>query len=121
MCTNTQKYNEEGSLIYEDSIVLESVFQSARERLEQDKSSSSGAVGGDGSMGVGGGEDESNHGGDNLDDSCETNESSPAPTPSGKSVKKRKSNKGDGGRGKKSRKSMKYVSDDELDNFDDDI
>ena len=33
MCSNTQKYNEDGSLIYEDSIVLQSVFTNARERL----------------------------------------------------------------------------------------
>ncbi|ODN00177.1 ATP-dependent helicase brm [Orchesella cincta] len=35
-CLNAQTYNEEGSLIYEDSIVLQSVFTNARERLEQD-------------------------------------------------------------------------------------
>lgn len=33
---NAQTYNVEGSLIYEDSIVLQSVFTSARERLEKD-------------------------------------------------------------------------------------
>ena len=37
LCTNTQKYNEDGSLIYEDSIVLQSVFQSARQRLEAEQ------------------------------------------------------------------------------------
>ncbi len=36
MCRNTQTYNEDGSLIYEDSIVLESVFLNARRRLEDD-------------------------------------------------------------------------------------
>eukprot|EP00095_Tigriopus_kingsejongensis_P009239 maker-scaffold495_size155559-snap-gene-0.32 protein:Tk09239 transcript:maker-scaffold495_size155559-snap-gene-0.32-mRNA-1 annotation:"homeotic gene" len=36
MCANTQKYNEDGSLIYEDSIVLQSVFTNARERLDAD-------------------------------------------------------------------------------------
>ena len=35
LCKNTQLYNEDGSLIYEDSIVLQSVFTNARERLEQ--------------------------------------------------------------------------------------
>jgi len=35
LCKNTQHYNEEGSLIFEDSIVLQSVFTNARERLEQ--------------------------------------------------------------------------------------
>ena len=35
LCKNTQHYNEDGSLIFEDSIVLQSVFTNARERLEQ--------------------------------------------------------------------------------------
>ena len=35
MCKNTQQYNEDGSLIFEDSIVLQSVFTNARERIEQ--------------------------------------------------------------------------------------
>merc|ERR1712059_246959 len=34
LCKNTQQYNEDGSLIFEDSIVLQSVFTNARERLE---------------------------------------------------------------------------------------
>ena len=33
LCQNTQKYNEDRSLIHEDSIVLQSVFNSAREKL----------------------------------------------------------------------------------------
>ncbi|RWS25890.1 transcription activator BRG1-like isoform X4 [Leptotrombidium deliense] len=36
LCKNAQQYNVEGSTIYEDSIVLQSVFTSARERLEKD-------------------------------------------------------------------------------------
>ncbi|KAH6941212.1 hypothetical protein HPB50_015102 [Hyalomma asiaticum] len=36
LCVNAQTYNVEGSLIYEDSIVLQSVFTSARERLQKD-------------------------------------------------------------------------------------
>ncbi|XP_064476618.1 transcription activator BRG1-like isoform X2 [Ornithodoros turicata] len=36
LCINAQTYNVEGSLIYEDSIVLQSVFTSARERIEKD-------------------------------------------------------------------------------------
>lgn len=36
LCVNTQQYNEDGSLIFEDSIVLQSVFTNARERLEQE-------------------------------------------------------------------------------------
>ena len=34
LCVNTQQYNEDGSLIFEDSIILQSVFNNARERLE---------------------------------------------------------------------------------------
>merc|ERR1712024_380333 len=36
MCKNTQQYNEDGSLIFEHSIVLQSVFTNARERIEQE-------------------------------------------------------------------------------------
>lgn len=36
LCRNAQTYNVEGSLIYEDSIVLQSVFTGAREKLEQE-------------------------------------------------------------------------------------
>ncbi|XP_034945785.1 ATP-dependent helicase brm isoform X3 [Chelonus insularis] len=36
LCKNAQIYNEEASPIHEDSIVLESVFTSARQRLEAD-------------------------------------------------------------------------------------
>merc|ERR1712142_1117249 len=36
LCKNTQHYNEDGSLIFGDSIVLQSVFTNARERLEQE-------------------------------------------------------------------------------------
>ena len=36
LCNNTQKYNEDGSLIHEDSIVLQSVFTNAREKLSNE-------------------------------------------------------------------------------------
>jgi hypothetical protein len=36
LCKNAQTYNEEASLIHEDSIVLQSVFTNARQRLEQE-------------------------------------------------------------------------------------
>lgn len=39
LCKNAQLYNVEGSTIYEDSIVLQSVFTSARERIEKDSES----------------------------------------------------------------------------------
>lgn len=35
MFKNTQEYNMEGSLIYEDSVVLQSVFKSARTRIQE--------------------------------------------------------------------------------------
>ena len=38
LCKNAQTYNMEGSVIYEDSIVLQSVFSSAREKIEKDVS-----------------------------------------------------------------------------------
>lgn len=34
LCQNAQIYNEEASLIYEDSIVLQSVFTNAKQRIE---------------------------------------------------------------------------------------
>lgn len=34
LCKNAQIYNEEASLIHEDSIVLQSVFTNSRQRLE---------------------------------------------------------------------------------------
>lgn len=40
LCKNAQIYNKEASLIHEDSIVLQSVFTNARERLEAEGSMS---------------------------------------------------------------------------------
>ena len=39
LCKNAQAYNVEGSTIFEDSIVLQSVFTSAREKIEKDAES----------------------------------------------------------------------------------
>lgn len=36
LCKNAQIYNEEASLIFEDSILLQSVFTEARQRLEEE-------------------------------------------------------------------------------------
>ena len=36
MCRNAQNYNEESSIIYEDSVTLQSVFSTARERVEKE-------------------------------------------------------------------------------------
>ncbi|ESN95813.1 hypothetical protein HELRODRAFT_86367 [Helobdella robusta] len=58
LCKNAQTYNVEGSLIYEDSIVLQSVFTSARERLDRsallgNSNHGGGPVGGGGEVGSG--------------------------------------------------------------------
>lgn len=42
LCHNAQMYNEETSLIHEDSIVLQSVFTNAKQRLETDGDSDGG-------------------------------------------------------------------------------
>ena len=38
LCRNAQIYNEEASLLHEDSIVLQSVFTNAKQRIENDPS-----------------------------------------------------------------------------------
>lgn len=40
LCKNAQVYNEEASLIHEDSIVLQSVFTNARQRIEEEGNNS---------------------------------------------------------------------------------
>jgi SWI/SNF-related matrix-associated actin-dependent regulator of chromatin subfamily A protein 2/4 len=35
MCANTQQYNIDGSLIFEDSVILQSVFTSAKQMLQK--------------------------------------------------------------------------------------
>lgn len=42
LCQNAQIYNEEASLIHEDSIVLQSVFSNAKQRIETDGGESEG-------------------------------------------------------------------------------
>lgn len=93
LCSNTQKYNEDGSLIHEDSIVLQSVFTNAREKLTK--------------------EWEEND--DNDDDDVEEDEPI---TPSSSRAKKKRKEKSEA-KGRK-RKSKKYYSDDDLDDDDDD-
>lgn len=36
LCRNAQEYNEENSIIYDDSVVLQSVFTNAREKIEEE-------------------------------------------------------------------------------------
>ncbi|XP_046739916.1 ATP-dependent helicase brm isoform X3 [Diprion similis] len=51
LCKNAQIYNEEASLIHEDSIVLQSVFTNARQRIEAEGDNSDGDDKGDGDDG----------------------------------------------------------------------
>merc|ERR1711981_1249072 len=89
LCKNTQHYNEDGSLIFEDSIVLQSVFTNARERLEQEPDEPE--------------EDESNPAGDMDDDDSRMS--------TGSAKKKRESSKSS----KKKKKQPVYDSEDEDD------
>jgi SWI/SNF-related matrix-associated actin-dependent regulator of chromatin subfamily A protein 2/4 len=89
LCKNTQHYNEDGSLIFEDSIVLQSVFTNARERLEQEPDEPE--------------EDESNPGGDMDDDDSRMS--------TGSAKKKREGSKSS----KKKKKQPVYDSEDEDD------
>ena len=45
LCRNAQEYNEEASIIYEDSIVMQSVFLNARERTELEFANDNGEEG----------------------------------------------------------------------------
>ena len=110
LCSNTQKYNEDGSLIHEDSIVLQSVFTNARELCN-------------------GGDGDENEDGDQLDDTVDQDDindipgmhvtSTPAPSSTKKGRKPRK-DKGEAKPGKRKRTTRKYISDDDDDDDDDD-
>merc|ERR1719205_238446 len=89
LCKNTQHYNEDGSLIFEDSIVLQSVFTNARERLEQEPDEPE--------------EEESNPVGDMMDDDDSRMSSG--------SAKKKK----DGSKSSKKKKKPVYDSEDDDD------
>lgn len=100
LCKNAQLYNEEASLIHEDSIVLQSVFTNARQRLQQegeseDDDTTKGSTGG-------GGDDDT--GMDDMDSSVKVK----LKLKSGRGGK----SGGDGRSGRRKR-SRKYVSDDE--------
>ncbi|XP_073979169.1 ATP-dependent helicase brm-like isoform X2 [Rhodnius prolixus] len=93
LCKNAQTYNEEASLIHEDSIVLQSVFTNARQRVEQDSNDS---------------DDEGSKGAAELDDNASDTSSVKVKL----KIKGRRS-AGESGRGRRKRK--KYLSDDEDD------
>ena len=107
LCSNTQKYNEDGSLIHEDSIVLQSVFTNARELCA-------------------GGEAEGADEDDDLDDTVDGDDtnsmtgmhatSTPAPSKRGRKPRK---DKGEPKSAKRKRTTRKYISDDDDDDDDD--
>ncbi|KAF6205797.1 hypothetical protein GE061_019971 [Apolygus lucorum] len=91
LCKNAQIYNEEASLIHEDSIVLQSVFTNARQRIEQDNDS----------------EDDESKGGEIDDAASDT---------SSVKVKLKVKGKSKSGEGRSRRtKRKKYISEDEDD------
>merc|ERR1719167_405633 len=107
MCKNAQKYNQEGSTIFEDSIVLKSVFNNARELCA-------------------GGDAEGAEEDDDLDDTVDGDDtnsmsgmhatSTPAPSKRGRKPRK---DKGEPKSGKRKRTTRKYISDDDDDDDDD--
>jgi len=95
LCRNAQEYNEETSIIYEDSVVLQSVFSEMKERIQAEMDAAQDE-----------GDDASNQG----------DESDEEPV-----AKKKRGPKPGGGRGR--RKRIKYADDtdeDDDDNQDDD-
>jgi len=121
MCSNTQKYNEDGSLIYEDSIVLQTVFTSARTRLEADAASSS-KERGDGSASaagsVVGGDDESSNAGGGGSGSHDVSFEE-AGSEGGKSGGKKRSSGGGASKSSRKKKAAKYAdSEDEFEAMD---
>jgi len=94
LCKNAQQYNEDGSLIYEDSIVLQSVFTNARERLEQEPDDPE----------------------DELDESLNADDdNSRMSTASSTSSAKKKKKEDKGSKSSKKKKKSKYVDSEEED------
>ncbi|KAG7198891.1 hypothetical protein KM043_015713 [Ampulex compressa] len=89
LCKNAQIYNEEASLIHEDSIVLQSVFTNARQRLEEEGNNSEG-------------DDKDGEDGSDADSSV-------------RMKIKFKGRKGEGRGGRRKRVTKKYISDDDDD------
>ncbi|XP_071871824.1 ATP-dependent helicase brm isoform X1 [Bombus fervidus] len=93
LCKNAQIYNEEASLIHEDSIVLQSVFTNARQRIEEEGNNS------------------------DMDDKGEGEEGSDADSTVRMRIKL-KGRKGEGRGGRRKRVTKKYISDDDDDGDD---
>ncbi|CAK9821438.1 ATP-dependent helicase brm [Anthophora retusa] len=89
LCKNAQIYNEEASLIHEDSIVLQSVFTNARQRIEEE--------------------------GNNSDMDDKDGEEGSDADSSVRMKIKLKGRKGEGRGGRRKRVTKKYISDDDDD------
>ncbi|XP_076397622.1 ATP-dependent helicase brm isoform X4 [Megachile rotundata] len=90
LCKNAQVYNEEASLIHEDSIVLQSVFTNARQRIEEEGNNS------------------------DMDDKGDGEDGSDADSSVRMKIKL-KGRKGEGRGGRRKRVTKKYISDDDDD------
>ncbi|XP_076289718.1 ATP-dependent helicase brm isoform X2 [Lasioglossum baleicum] len=90
LCKNAQIYNEEASLIHEDSIVLQSVFTNARQRIEEEGNNS------------------------DIDDKGDGDDGSDADSSMRMKIKL-KGRKGEGRGGRRKRVTKKYISDDDDD------
>lgn len=90
LCKNAQVYNEEASLIHEDSIVLQSVFTNARQRIEEEGNNS------------------------DIDDKGDGDDGSDADSSMRMKIKL-KGRKGEGRGGRRKRVTKKYISDDDDD------
>ncbi|KAK9499007.1 hypothetical protein O3M35_003529 [Rhynocoris fuscipes] len=96
LCKNAQTYNEEASLIHEDSIVLQSVFTNARQRVEQDNNDS---------------DDDNSKGAGEIDDAASDTSSVKVKL----KIKNKVKNSGESSSSRSRRKRRKYLSEDEDD------
>lgn len=106
LCKNAQTYNEESSLIYEDSVVLQSVFTNARQKVEEEPDEPQPAEDD--------GNDDEEASGDDDDNSNTASSSVKVKIKIGKG-KGKSGNESGSGRSKRKRSSRKYVSDEEDD------
>lgn len=122
LCRNAQTYNEENSLIYEDSVVLQTVFADARRRVEEEPEEPEPEAGTPAATEAG---DEADQPPSESEDGSSNAASSSMKVKIKLGKGKGKASLGDGtaatpARGKRKRTSRKYVSDEEDDFGEDD-
>jgi len=113
LCKNAQNYNEESSLIYEDSVVLQSVFTSARQRVEAEPDEPAATEEASNNGGGGGGGEEEDMGASESDDN--SNMASSSAVKMKIKIGRGRGGGGVGRGGKRKRSGRKYVSDDDDD------